>query len=107
VPFLIASPIQALVLFGMVDGFGPVDLLVGEQVVAAHGVGEEWFLIGGEQALCWAGSAGRRCCRAPFAAFALAAVYGGVLLALHRATRTSHLPFGPFILLGALAAIAL
>ena len=41
------------------------------------------------------------------AAFALAAVYGGVLLALHRATRTSHLPLGPFIILGALVAIAL
>jgi leader peptidase (prepilin peptidase)/N-methyltransferase len=42
-----------------------------------------------------------------FAAFALAAVYGGVLLALHRASRTSHLPLGPFIVLGTLAAIAL
>ena len=42
-----------------------------------------------------------------FAGFALAAVYGGVLLATHRATRTSQLPLGPFILLGALAAIAL
>ncbi len=42
-----------------------------------------------------------------FAAFALAGVYGGALLALHRATRTSQLPLGPFILLGALAAIAL
>ena len=41
-----------------------------------------------------------------FAGFALAAVYGGVLLAMHRATRTSQLPLGPFILLGALAAIA-
>jgi len=41
-----------------------------------------------------------------FAAFALAAVYGGVLLALHRATRTSHLPLAPFILIGALAAVA-
>jgi leader peptidase (prepilin peptidase) / N-methyltransferase len=41
------------------------------------------------------------------AAFALAGVYGGALLALHRATRTSHLPLGPFILLGTLAAIAL
>ena len=40
-----------------------------------------------------------------FAGFALAAVYGGVLLAVHRATRTSQLPLGPFILLGALAAI--
>jgi leader peptidase (prepilin peptidase) / N-methyltransferase len=42
-----------------------------------------------------------------FAAFALAAVYGGALLVLHRATRTSHLPLGPFILIGTLAAIAL
>jgi leader peptidase (prepilin peptidase)/N-methyltransferase len=42
-----------------------------------------------------------------FATFALAGVYGGALLALHRATRTSHLPLGPFILLGTLAAIAL
>ena len=42
-----------------------------------------------------------------FAAFALAAIYGGVLLALHRATRTSPLPLGPFILIGALGAIAL
>jgi leader peptidase (prepilin peptidase)/N-methyltransferase len=42
-----------------------------------------------------------------FAAFALAGLYGGALLALHRGTRTSHLPLGPFILLGTLAAIAL
>src|SRR5262249_47971696 len=41
-----------------------------------------------------------------FAGFALAAVYGGVLLATHRATRPSQLPVAPFILLGALAAIA-
>jgi leader peptidase (prepilin peptidase) / N-methyltransferase len=42
-----------------------------------------------------------------FAAFALAAVYGAALLVLHRATRTSQLPLGPFILIGTLAAIAL
>jgi leader peptidase (prepilin peptidase)/N-methyltransferase len=42
-----------------------------------------------------------------FAAFALAGLYGGALLAMRRATRTSHLPLGPFILLGTLAAIAL
>jgi leader peptidase (prepilin peptidase) / N-methyltransferase len=42
-----------------------------------------------------------------FAGFALAAVYGGVLVAAHRGTRTSQLPLGPFILLGTLAAIAL
>jgi leader peptidase (prepilin peptidase)/N-methyltransferase len=42
-----------------------------------------------------------------FAAFTLAAIYGAALLFLHRATRSTHMPFGPFILLGALAAIAL
>jgi leader peptidase (prepilin peptidase) / N-methyltransferase len=42
-----------------------------------------------------------------FAAFALAAVYAGALLVLHRATRTSRLPLGPFIVIGTLAAIAL
>ena len=42
-----------------------------------------------------------------FAAFALAGVCGGALLVLHRATRTSHLPLGPFIFLATLVAIAL
>jgi leader peptidase (prepilin peptidase) / N-methyltransferase len=42
-----------------------------------------------------------------FAAFVLAGLYGGALMALHRAARTSQLPLGPFILLGTLAAIAL
>lgn len=42
-----------------------------------------------------------------FAGFALAAAYGGVLMAMHLAGRTTHLPLGPFILLGTLAAIAL
>jgi prepilin signal peptidase PulO-like enzyme (type II secretory pathway) len=37
----------------------------------------------------------------------LAAVYGGTLMALRKATRTSHLPLGPFILIGTLAGIAL
>ena len=41
-----------------------------------------------------------------FTGLMLAAVYGGVLIAAHRASRTSQLPLGPFILLGALAAIA-
>jgi leader peptidase (prepilin peptidase) / N-methyltransferase len=40
-----------------------------------------------------------------FAGFALAAVYGGVLLAAHQATRTSQLPLGPFMLVGALVVI--
>lgn len=42
-----------------------------------------------------------------FAGFALAAVYGGVRLATHQAARTTQLPLGPFILLGALAVLAL
>jgi leader peptidase (prepilin peptidase)/N-methyltransferase len=42
-----------------------------------------------------------------FAAFALAGVYGGILLARHKATRDTQLPLGPFILLGTLVAIAL
>ena len=41
-----------------------------------------------------------------FLTFALAAVYGIALLLLHRASRTSQLPLGPFIVLGTLAAIA-
>ncbi|HEX7163632.1 MAG TPA: A24 family peptidase [Trebonia sp.] len=41
-----------------------------------------------------------------FLAFALAAVYGSALLLLHRATRTSQLPLGPFIVLATLAVIA-
>jgi leader peptidase (prepilin peptidase) / N-methyltransferase len=42
-----------------------------------------------------------------FLGFALAAVCGGALIVAHRASRTSQLPFGPFMLVGALAAIAL
>jgi leader peptidase (prepilin peptidase)/N-methyltransferase len=42
-----------------------------------------------------------------FAGFALAALYGGLQMARHEATRTSQLPLGPFILLGTLAALAL
>jgi leader peptidase (prepilin peptidase)/N-methyltransferase len=41
-----------------------------------------------------------------FLTFALAAVYGIALLLLHRASRTSQLPLGPFIVLGTLAVIA-
>jgi len=42
-----------------------------------------------------------------FAGFTLAAVYGAVRMATHQATRTSQLPLGPFILLGALVAVVL
>jgi leader peptidase (prepilin peptidase)/N-methyltransferase len=42
-----------------------------------------------------------------FLTFALAAVYGIALLLLRRASRTSQLPLGPFIVLGTLAAIAI
>lgn len=42
-----------------------------------------------------------------FTAFVLAGVYGGILLARHRATRSTHMALGPFILIGGLAAIVL
>jgi leader peptidase (prepilin peptidase)/N-methyltransferase len=42
-----------------------------------------------------------------FLGLALAAVCGGALIAAHRASRTSQLPLGPFMLAGALAAIVL
>jgi leader peptidase (prepilin peptidase)/N-methyltransferase len=42
-----------------------------------------------------------------FAGFVLAAVYGGALIAAGKAGRSSQLALGPFILIGALAAIAL
>jgi leader peptidase (prepilin peptidase)/N-methyltransferase len=42
-----------------------------------------------------------------FLGLALAAVYGGALIAAHRSSRTSQLPLGPFMLTGALAAIVL
>jgi leader peptidase (prepilin peptidase)/N-methyltransferase len=42
-----------------------------------------------------------------FIGLALAAVYGGTLMFAHRASRTTQLPLGPFILAGALAAIML
>ena len=41
------------------------------------------------------------------AAFLLVALSGLVMLALRRVTRTSELPFGPFMLLGALIGLAL
>jgi leader peptidase (prepilin peptidase)/N-methyltransferase len=40
-----------------------------------------------------------------FVAFALAAACGLALMAMGRVTRRSQLPFGPFLLIGALAAI--
>jgi len=42
-----------------------------------------------------------------FLTFALAALYGAALLLLRRASRTTQLPLGPFIVLGTLAAIAI
>jgi leader peptidase (prepilin peptidase)/N-methyltransferase len=42
-----------------------------------------------------------------FLTFALAAGYGCALLLLHRATRTSQLPLGPFMVIGTLAAIVI
>jgi leader peptidase (prepilin peptidase)/N-methyltransferase len=40
-----------------------------------------------------------------FAGSALAAIYGGARMATHQAARATQMPFGPFILLGALAAL--
>jgi leader peptidase (prepilin peptidase)/N-methyltransferase len=40
-----------------------------------------------------------------FAGFLLAAVYGIALLLTGRATRKQHIPFGPFLIIGAFAAI--
>ncbi len=73
----------------------PGDMGLGDAKLAA-GVGAVLAWIGWQALLT-----------GTFAAFALAAVYGGTLLVLHRATRTSHPPLGPFILIGTLAAIAL
>jgi leader peptidase (prepilin peptidase) / N-methyltransferase len=42
-----------------------------------------------------------------FTGLALAAVYGGALIAAGKAGRSSQLALGPFILIGTLAAIAL
>ena len=42
-----------------------------------------------------------------FLGLALAALFGGALITAHRASRTSQLPLGPFMLAGALAAIVL
>jgi leader peptidase (prepilin peptidase) / N-methyltransferase len=42
-----------------------------------------------------------------FIGFAFAAIYGTALLVTHRVGRTSHLLLGPFILLGAFAALLL
>jgi leader peptidase (prepilin peptidase) / N-methyltransferase len=42
-----------------------------------------------------------------FTGLALAAIFGGVLLVTHRASPATHMPLGPFTLLGALAVIAL
>ncbi|HUY48171.1 MAG TPA: A24 family peptidase [Streptosporangiaceae bacterium] len=69
------------------------------------GLGDVKLAAGVGAALGWTGW--QALLTGTFAAFALAAVYGGVLLARHRATRNSHLPLGPFILIGALVAIAL
>jgi leader peptidase (prepilin peptidase) / N-methyltransferase len=53
--------------------------------------------------LAWAGW--RYLIAGGFAGFLLAAACGVTLLALHRATRKQHIPFGPFMLAGAFAVI--
>lgn len=69
------------------------------------GMGDVKLAAGVGTALAWVGW--QALFAGTFAAFFLAAVYGGILLAAGRASRASHLPFGPFILVGALGAIAM
>ena len=42
---------------------------------------------------------------ATLATFVLGGAYGIALIALRRATRKSHIPFGPFMVVGAAAAL--
>jgi leader peptidase (prepilin peptidase)/N-methyltransferase len=72
------------------SGMGPGDI----KLAASVGAGLAWL---GWPALI----------EATLVTYVLAAAYGIALLLTHRATRTSQLPLGPFIILGALAAIAL
>ncbi|HLH83260.1 MAG TPA: A24 family peptidase [Trebonia sp.] len=69
------------------------------------GLGDAKLAAGVGTALGWLGW--QSLLAGTFITFVLAAVYGGTLLVLRRATRASQLPLGPFIAIGALAAIAL
>lgn len=71
------------------SGMGPGDI----KLAASVGAGLGWL---GWPALV----------EGTFVTYVLAAVYGIALLLTHRATRTSQLPLGPFIVVGTLAAIA-
>ncbi len=68
------------------------------------GLGDVKLAAGVGVALGWIGW--RALVAGTFLTFALAAIYGIALLLLRRASRTSQLPLGPFIVLGTLAAIA-
>jgi leader peptidase (prepilin peptidase)/N-methyltransferase len=70
---------------------------------AGMGLGDAKLAASVGAALGWAGW--QALITGTSAAFVLAACYGVALLAMHRATRTDHLPLGPFIVIGALAAI--
>jgi leader peptidase (prepilin peptidase) / N-methyltransferase len=67
------------------------------------GLGDAKLAASVGAALGWAGW--RAVATGTSAAFVLAACYGVALLAMRRATRNDHLPLGPFIVIGALAAI--
>ncbi len=67
------------------------------------GLGDVKLAVGVGVALGWLGW--QAVVTGTFVTFVLAAVYGCALLLLHRASRASQLPLGPFIVLGTLAAI--
>jgi leader peptidase (prepilin peptidase)/N-methyltransferase len=71
---------------------------------AGMGLGDAKLAASVGAALGWAGW--QAVVTGTSAAFVLAACYGVALLAMRRATRTDHLPLGPFIVIGALAALA-
>ena len=71
---------------------------------AGMGLGDVKLAASVGAALGWIGW--RAVVEGTFLTFALAAIYAAALLLLRRATRTTQLPLGPFIVLGTLAAIA-
>jgi leader peptidase (prepilin peptidase) / N-methyltransferase len=71
---------------------------------AGMGLGDAKLAASVGAALGWAGWPALL--TGTFGSFVLAAAYGVALLATRKATRADHLPFGPFLVIGALAAIA-
>ena len=72
---------------------------------AAMGLGDVKLAASLGTLLAWFGW--RTLIAGGFAGFALAGVFGVALLASRRATRKQHIPFGPFMILGAFLVILL